>query len=448
MSVPDRVRGCTDRDAAAVTSRIPGFYRLPPSGRLDALEVVRGLRGDVLAHYRNGGLTVAQADLMVENVIGTFALPNAVAVNFLINGRDRLVPLVVEEPSVVAAVSYMAKLARSAGGFRAESDPATMIGQIQLVDVRDPDATARRLSHALPTLEAFAATVHPRLVERGGGIRGFEVRQLTYDEPGRPVEHMVVLHVLLDCVDAMGANMVNTLCEALAPLVAAATGETVGLKILSNLAAHRLARAWVDIPVAALGTEDLPGVAVAERIASAWRFAWADPYRAATHNKGVMNGIDALCLATGNDWRAVEAGAHAWCARAGQYRPMTRWELDGDTLRGSLEIPLQVGTVGGPIRVHPTVRSNLALLEVEDARDLASVCAAVGLAQNLGALRALATEGIQQGHMRMHGRTVAAHVGAEPDEVEGVVSALAARNDWSLEAAREALGALRAGRAP
>lgn len=430
-----------------MTSRIPGFYRLPPSGRLDALEVFRGLRGDVLAHYRNGGLTVAQADLMVENVIGTFALPNAVAVNFLINGRDRLVPLVVEEPSVVAAVSYMAKLARVAGGFRADSDPGTMIGQVQLVDVADPAQAARRLTDALPELEVLARGVHPRLAERGGGVRGLEVRTVTYDEPGRPVEHMVVLHVLLDCVDAMGANMVNTLCEALAPRVAAVTGESVGLKILSNLADRRRARAWVDLPVEALATDGLTGRVVAERIASAWRFAWADPYRAATHNKGVMNGIDAVCLATGNDWRAVEAGAHAWCARDGQYRPMTRWEIDGDTLRGQLEIPLQVGTVGGPIRVHPTVRSNLALLESDSARDLASVCAAVGLAQNLGALRALATEGIQQGHMRMHGRTVAAQVGAEPSEVDAVVAGMSARSDWSLEAARELLEALRAGRA-
>ncbi len=428
-----------------MTSRIPGFYRLRPTERLHALETHRGVGDAVLDAFRDGGLTVDQADLMVENVIGTFALPNAVAVNFLINGRDRLIPMVVEEPSVVAACSNMARLARAAGGFRSDADPGRMIGQIQLTRVRDPEATVARVQGALPELHRLAEGVHPRLAERGGGVRGFEVRHLTYDEPGRPVEHIVVLHVVLDCVDAMGANMVNTLCEALAPSLERIAGASVGLKILSNLADRRLARASVSLPPEVLGTDDLDGEEVAERIASAWRFAWADPYRATTHNKGVMNGIDAVCIATGNDWRAVEAGAHAWCCRDGRYRPMTRWERDASgVLHGTLEIPLQLGTVGGPSRVHPTVRSNLELLDNPTARELSAICAAVGLAQNLGALRALATEGIQQGHMRMHARTVAAEAGAVGDEISAVVARLAVRGDYSVEAARAVLRDLRA----
>jgi hydroxymethylglutaryl-CoA reductase len=276
-------------------------------------------------------------------------------------------------------------------------------------------------------------------------LRGFEIRTPTYDEPGQPVEHMVVLHVLLDCVDAMGANMVNTLCEALAPAIEQATAHPVSLKILSNLADKRLAHATVRLSPEGLGTATLSGDEVARRITSAWRFAWADPYRAATHNKGVMNGVDAVCIATGNDWRAVEAGAHAWCARDGQYRPLTRWQLDDSgMLVGEITLPLQLGTVGGPIRVHPTVRSNIQLMGNPSANELSAICAAVGLAQNLGALRALATDGIQSGHMRMHARSLAASAGAIDTEVEAVVEALARSGDFSVDAARAALASLRA----
>jgi hydroxymethylglutaryl-CoA reductase len=243
----------------------------------------------------------------------------------------------------------------------------------------------------------------------------------------------------------MGANMVNTMAERLAPTIERISGGTVGLRILSNLADRRLARASVRVPAWALATPDLDGVQVARRIASAWRFAWADPYRAATHNKGVMNGVDAVALATGNDWRAIEAGVHAWCSRDGQYRPVTRWSVDADgDLLGSIELPLQMGTVGGPIRLHPTVRSNLRLLAVTSARDLAAVTAAVGLAQNLGALRALATDGIQAGHMRMHARTVAATAGATADEVDRVIARLCKDHDFSAEAAARALAEIRA----
>jgi hydroxymethylglutaryl-CoA reductase len=425
-----------------VSSRIPGFYKLPPAGRLRALEPL-GLAACDLEAYQEG-LSLEAADLMVENVICTFSLPCAVAVNFRINGQDRVVPMVVEEPSVVAAVSNVARLARAGGGFTAESDPSHMIGQIQLMDVADPAACAARLREALPRLREQAQGVHPRLEERGGGLVGFEVREVTYDEPGRRVERMVVLEFLLDVVDAMGANMVNTVAEHLAPAVAEVTGEVVGLRILSNLADRRRSRARVSLSPDTLTTDEMDGREVAERIAAAWRFAWADPHRAATHNKGVMNGIDAVAIATGNDWRAIEAGAHAWCCRDGQYRPMTRWEIREDgTLDGSIDVPLQFGTVGGPIRVHPTVRSNLKLVGTASAQELAGIAAAVGLAQNLGALKALATEGIQTGHMRMHARTVAATAGATASEVGEVTVELVRARDFSVERARGVIARLR-----
>jgi len=425
------------------SSRIPGFYRLDPDERLQALADAAELADGDLTIYREGGLDLDSADVMVENVIGTFGLPNAVGCNFRINGEDRLVPMAVEEPSVVAAVSNMARVVRRSGGFTVDADRSVMIGQVQLMDVADPQATAATLRAALPQLTAIADAVHPRLSEYGGGLKGLEVRTLTYDEPGHPVEHMVVLHVHLDCADAMGANMINTLCEHLAPHVEAITGETVGLRILSNLADRRLARARCALHVDTLTFHDLSGADLARRIAAAWRFAWADPYRATTHNKGVMNGIDAVAIATGNDWRAIEAGAHAWCCRDGQYRPMTRWEFKDDHLHGSIEIPLQVGTVGGPIKVHPTVQANLRLLDVRGARDLAGIMAAVGLAQNLGALRALASEGIQAGHMRMHARTVAATAGAVGDEIPRVTARLVEEKTFSVPFARRILEALR-----
>lgn len=434
------------------SSRIPGFYKLPPEERLKAVREHADLDTEEVAALGAEPLSVETADLMIENVVGTFALPLATGVNFLINGRDVLVPMAVEEPSVVAAVSNMARLVRQAGGFHAEADPSVMIGQVQVVQVADPAATAARIREALPRLAEVARSVHPRLALRGGGLRGMEVRQVTYDEPGAPREEMVVLHFLLDCVDAMGANMVNTVAERLAPEIEAVTGERVGLRILSNLASRRLARASCAIPVRLLaGDPDADcataeGLEVAEGIASAYRFAWADPWRAATHNKGVMNGVDAVAVATGNDWRAIEAGAHAWAARDGRYRSLTRWWVADEVLHGRIELPIQVGTVGGTIRNHPTVTANLKILGMPRARELAAIMAAVGLAQNLGALRALATEGIQRGHMRMHARNVAVQAGAEAEEVEAVVRALCEVEDWSVERAREVLAAIRAGR--
>lgn len=423
-----------------MTSRIPGFYKLDPDQRLAALAQSSAVPTDCLERYRSEGLTLQEADLMVENVISTFALPNAVAVNFRLNGNDLFVPMVVEEPSVVAAVSNMARLARDSGGFRADADAGVMIGQVQLVDVADVPGTIACIEAAREDLLAQVANVHPRLTERGGGLRGLQVRHVRYEEPGYPSEDMVVVHFLLDCVDAMGANMVNTVAERLAAPIEALTGCRVALRILSNLADQRLARAEVAVPASVFGPD---GERVAADMASAWRFAWADPYRAATHNKGVMNGIDAVCLATGNDWRAVEAGVHAYAARDGQYRPVTSWRYADGVLRGRIEVPLQLGVVGGPIKVHPTVQSNLAMMGVRTARQLAGITAAVGLAQNMGALKALSTEGIQAGHMRMHARTVAATAGASPAEVAAVTQRLCGDGEYSVERARVHLESIR-----
>jgi len=425
------------------SSRIPGFYKLPPGERRNAIEAHADLQTEEVAALDATALSVESADLMVENVIGTFALPLGVGLNFLIDGVDAVVPMAVEEPSVVAAVSNMAKLVRKAGGFRTEVDESLMIGQVQLMKVAHPEAVKQQLHSHLPALMEKAAGIHPRLVERGGGLRDMYIRDVVYDEPGEPAETMVVLEFVLDCVDAMGANMVNTVAERLAPDVAELSGERVGLRILSNLASQRLAKAFCAIPSELFDGPNLDGAAVIEGIASAYRFAWADPWRAATHNKGTMNGIDPVAIATGQDWRAIEAGAHAWAARDGQYRSLTTWKVRDGVLHGAIELPMQVGTVGGTLKTHPTVAANLKILGNPRARALAGIMVSVGLAQNLGALRALATEGIQHGHMRMHARHVAADAGATADEVRDVVTALVDAQDFSIEAARNALKRLR-----
>lgn len=426
-----------------MSSRIPSFFRLGPDGRIDALAERGFMSAEDAEVIRGDNLDLDTATHMVENVVGTFALPIGVAVNLQINGEDRVVPMVVEEPSVVAAVSNMARLTRAGGGITASTDPSVMIGQVQIIDLPDDGAQAR-LEAELDALMAVADHVHPRLNARGGGMRGMEIKRLVYDEPGFPAETMLVLQFHLDCVDAMGANMVNTVAERLAPHVEQITGGTVGLRILSNLASKRVARASVRLPPSSLGTAHMDGAEVAAGIANAWRFAWADPHRAATHNKGVMNGIDAVAVATGNDWRAIEAGAHAWAARDGRYKPLTIWRIDEEGfLNGSIEVPLQFGTVGGPIRVHAKARANLRMLGQRGARDLSAVAASVGLVQNLGALRALVTEGIQAGHMRMHGRSVAAAAGAVGSEIAAVVEALCEADNFSEEHASAVLASIR-----
>ena len=426
-------------------SRIPGFYKLTPSARRTALVERTELASTDLPDLSAAALGIERADLMVENVVGTFALPLGVGVNFTINGRDVLVPMVVEEPSVVAAVSNMARIVRAAGGFTTANTGNVMLGQIQVLDVPDPTLATARLEAAAPALMAAMDAIHPRIVGRGGGARGVDVRQVRYDEPGETPEDMLVVQFAFDCVDAMGANMVNTVAEHLAPQVEDLTGGRVCLRILSNLASERRASASCAIPAELLDIGDLPGSAVAQGIAAAYRFAWADPWRAATHNKGIMNGVDSVAIATGNDWRAIEAGAHAWAARDGQYRSLTRWTVDAaGTLHGSIDLPVQVGTVGGTIRSHPGVAANLKMLGSPRAAELGEIMAAVGLAQNLGALRALATEGIQNGHMRMHSRTVAVQAGAQGDEIPDVVTVLCRDRDWSVARARTVLEAMRA----
>ncbi|MGQ9682660.1 MAG: hydroxymethylglutaryl-CoA reductase, degradative [Anaerolineae bacterium] len=392
------------------TSRVAGFYELAAADRLAVVAAFAELaQQEVQALQGVGGLDLARAEQMVENVVGIFALPLGIAANFLVNGHDYLVPMVIEEPSVVAGASYAARLARAGGGFVAESDPAIMIGQIQVLDVPDPVAARAALLRSKAQILGLANRQDPVLVSLGGGARDVEVRLLSES----PVGSMLVVHLLVDVRDAMGANAVNTAAEALTPLIQELTGGRVHLRIISNLADHRLARARVRIPAAALATDDYDGAQVARGIMEAWAFAQADPYRAATHNKGIMNGIDAVLIATGNDWRAVEAGAHAYAARSGRYAPLSRWVVDEDgALEGSLELPLAVGTVGGATKVHPGARAALRLLRVKSARELAELIAAVGLAQNLAALRALACEGIQRGHMALHARQVALAAGA------------------------------------
>lgn len=362
-----------------------------------------------------GGLEIATADQMVENVVGTAALPLGIATNFQVNGRDVLVPMAIEEPSVIAGASKAARAARAGGGFHAEADASVMIAQVQLLDVPDPErATAALLAREDEVL-ALANSRPSRIIELGGGARELEV--LAYAES--PVGPMLVVHLLYDVMDAMGANAVNTAAEAVAPLLESISGGRANLRVLSNLADRRLARAKVWMPATELTSGGLSGEVVAQRIVEAYALAAVDPYRAATHNKGIMNGIDAVAVATGNDWRAIEAGAHAFAARSGSYRPLSRWAVSAHGgLEGELEMPLPVGTVGGATNVLPTAQACRWLMGVQSARELASIMAAVGLAQNLAALWALATEGIQRGHMSLHARQVALAAGAVGEEAE------------------------------
>jgi len=385
-----------------------------------------------LAAIDPGALPLEIADGMIENVIGQYALPFAVAVNFVIDGAEVLVPMAVEEPSVVAASSNAARLARP-GGFTTTASAPVMIGQIQIVQVDDVDAAARHLREAADSLLADARQLVPRLSERGGGPVGFDVRVLA--RPPGPDGGVLVAHLHVDCRDAMGANLVNTLCEALADRVARIAGGKPGLRILSNLTDERTVSVRCRVEA-----ED-PEVRAA--VASASRFAELDPYRATTHNKGIMNGVDAVLVATGQDWRAVEAGAHAYAARSGTYRPLAVWRDEGGALVGELVMPLAVGTVGGALHSHPSARLALELAGVENASKLAAVAAAAGLATNLAALRALATEGIQRGHMALHARGVARAAGATGELVERVAAELSACGDVKPDRARDILARLK-----
>jgi len=440
-------------------SRIPGFYKLGLAERRAVISRRAHIELAELEHaLEAGGLDTATADKVVENVLGIYGLPFGVALNVRVNGVDRLVPMVVEEPSVIAAASNAARMIRQSGGFRAEVVESLMIGQVQITNVEHPAEAVARLEAAAARLLALATKAVPNLVARGGGPRAIDVRDLG--------QRCIVLHVLVDCRDAMGANLVNTIAEALGPITAEIAGGTLGLRILSNLCDRRRvhatcrvhARELVSSPRSsatrapgsnAAGSEssaELDGLEVIDAIVSASRFAELDPYRAATHNKGIMNGIDAVVLATGNDFRAVEAGAHAYAARSGRYAPLALWRRDGEDLVGELELPLSLGIVGGTLRVHPTARLALKILGVTSADELAMTAASVGLASNLSALRALATEGIQRGHMSLHARSVASAAGALGDEVELIAARIAGEGLITVEAAERALTQLRGAR--
>ena len=405
-------------------SRAKKFYNLTPAQRLAWLMDESELStSDAAALSGERGLSLDAADHMIENVIGTFSLPLGIARNFLVNGRQISIPMVVEEPSIVAGASFMAKLAQKTGGFYAQASASEMIGQIQVLDLEDlPAARVKLLAHK-EALLAEAAQVDPVLIQLGGGPRDLEVRLIS----DSPIGAFLVVHLVYDVVDAMGANAVNTAVERLAPKIERITGGRVLLRILSNLADRRLAHAQVTLRTRDFAFDAFSGEAVRDGIIQAWAFAAADPYRAATHNKGIMNGIDPVLIATGNDWRAVEAGAHAYAARDGCYTSLSAWKQDpaGD-LAGALEMPMAVGTVGGATRVHPAAQANLRLMGVNSAAELAEVLVSVGLAQNLAALRALATEGIQRGHMTLHARQMAVAAGASDVQVDALVDRLVA----------------------
>jgi hydroxymethylglutaryl-CoA reductase len=419
------------------SSRLPGFYKRSLEERVQLVADWSGLNEADQATLLGQGLTAVQASQMIENGIGTYGLPLGIACNFLINGRDYLIPMAVEEPSVLAAVSHAAKLIRDGGGFQAEASDPVMIGQIQVLNLPDMAMAVQAITSHKAQLMTLANNSSQSIVRRGGGARDIEAR-VFLDSPVGP---MLIVHLLYDTRDAMGANAINTAVEAVAPMVADLTGGRINLRILSNLSDRRLATARCIIPAASLnGRDGQSGQAVARLIAEANAFAVVDPYRATTHNKGIMNGVDAVCIATGNDWRAVEAGAHAYAARNGHYTSLTDWRVDqrGD-LTGAITLPLAVGVVGGATRVHPTAKIAMKILNVASADELAQVMACVGLAQNLAAIKALATTGIQQGHMRMHARQVALAAGASNGQVEQIAAQLVSEQNIRVERARELL---------
>ena len=422
------------------TSRIPGFYTQSIEQRLKSLAETSGLSQEELSAFKHlAGLSVEQADHMIENAIGIYSLPLGLGLNFIINGCEVVVPMAIEEPSVVAGASFMAKLARSKGGFFASTTPPEMIGQIQLLDVRDLTKARDALLEYKSELLQEANQIDPVLIKLGGGARDLEIRSIDNSAIGP----FLVIHLIYDVRDAMGANAVNTACERLAPRIEALTGGRVHLRILSNLADRRLARASCVISMEDLSFDDYSGEQVRDGIIEAWAFAASDPYRAATHNKGIMNGVDAVVIATGNDWRAIEAGAHAYAARSGRYTSLSTWGKDEDgNLTGSLEMPMAVGIVGGATRVHPAARAALKLMQVTSAAQLAEIIVSVGLAQNLAALRALSTEGIQRGHMTLHARQVAIAAGASGGLADKISAQLVAEKSVRIDRAEEILKGL------
>ena len=420
-------------------SRIPEFYKFSVANRLQVL-FERGVISEAEYHMLMDGkhlLDAAKADRLVENVIGAFSLPMGLGLNFEVNGKDYLVPMVVEEPSIIAAVSSAAKLVRSAGGFESVAEDPMLIGQIQVVDVAHPAKLQQAVLQRKEEILNLANSLHPKMVARGGGAKDVEVK--IHNASGGQGD-MLVVHLIVDTRDAMGANLVNTMCEGVAPLIEKITNGKVFLRILSNLTDRSMVRARATIPVELLASGDFSGEQVRDGVILATEFAAADPYRAATHNKGIMNGIDAVAIATGNDWRAIEAAAHAYAARSGHYTSLTKWyKNDAGDLVGELDMPLKVGTVGGQVESNQAVIIAHRLLGIESAPELAQVMCAVGLAQNFAALRALSTEGIQRGHMTLHARSVAIAAGVDEHRFEAVVERLIECGDIKVWKARESV---------
>jgi hydroxymethylglutaryl-CoA reductase len=422
------------------TSRIPGFYNMTLNERraklMEALSYESGTAPTqpTLSPFTMDRLPIDIATHMIENVIGTYDLPLGIGLNFVVNGRDVLVPMVIEEPSVVAGASFMAKLARAGGGFLAETTEPLMIGQLQVLQIDNLQEAARKVLEQKSELINYVDSAESSLKSKGGGARDLEVRVIEES----PIGSFLVVHLIYDVRDAMGANAVNTACERLAPRVEAITGGKVHLRILSNLADRRIARARCTIPINELAFDNFSGEEVCNGIISAYAFAAADPYRAATHNKGIMNGVDAVVVATGNDWRAVEAGAHAYAARSGRYTSLSTWNKNTDgNLVGTLEMPMAVGIVGGATKVHPAAQAAVKLMGVKTANELAEIIVSVGLAQNMAALRALATEGIQRGHMSLHARQVAIAAGASGELIEKVAGQMVAERVVRMDRAEE-----------
>lgn len=411
------------------SSRISGFYKKPVDERVKIVAERVGLTEEEIAILKsNGGLTIEAADRMTENVVGSIAYPFSVAVNFRVNGKDYLVPMAGEEPSVVAAASNMARLMRAGEGVVATTTDPIMIGQIQLLEIPDMDKAINNLEENKESLLAAANELDPVLVKFGGGAKDMELRPIETE-----IGQMLIVHLLVDCRDAMGANAVNTMAESLAPTMAELTGGRPLLRIISNLADRRLVTVKCVVKA-----EDIGGPEAVDNIVAAWAFAQADPYRASTHNKGIMNGIAAVALGFAQDHRAIEAGAHAYAVKDGQYRSMSRWSKDAEgNLTGEMTLPMAVGLVGGATRTHPMAQVARKILGVEKAVDLANVMCAVGLAQNLGALRALTQEGIQQGHMRLHARNLVVMAGASGDMINKAVTELIESGEIRFPKAQE-----------
>lgn len=419
------------------SSRISGFYKLDPEDRLEKVKEFADLSDeDIEILGKTGSLNIRQADRMLENAIGTIELPVSIAVNFLINDDDYLIPMSIEESSVVAAASNGAKIARSKGGFKTESTPPHMIGQIQVTELENIEEARESIESNREKILELANQQDPVLVDLGGGAKDLEIREIDTKSG-----EMLIVHLIIDTRDAMGANVVNTMSESVAPLIEKITDGKTLLRIVSNLAEKRICRAK-----AVFDKDEMGGEETVDGILKAYHFADADPYRCATHNKGIMNGIQAVALATGNDTRALEAGAHAYATLDGGYNSLTKWEKneDGD-LVGEIEIPISAGIIGGATKINPVAEISLKILNVDSAKEFGEVMAAVGLAQNFAALRALASEGIQEGHMKLHARNIASLAGADEDLVDSVAERMIEEDKISTDRAEEILEEMKEG---